>query len=99
MQHDKEDSNRKEANWLIIYTTNTEWDAQIVKGRLNAEGIPAWVLSQIDSTRGLTLGALAVAKVVVPVEFERQALDIIRQIQEQDNGNEFNESIQPFNPN
>lgn len=52
--------------WAIVRTVSTEIEARLIAGRLRSEGIPAFVLSQVDSTRGFTVGALAVAKVFVP---------------------------------
>ncbi len=51
--------------WGIVRTYSTNVEAEIVAGRLRYEGIPAIVLSQVDSTRNLTVGALAIAKVFV----------------------------------
>ena len=54
--------------WRIVRTVSTEIEARLIAGRLRANGIPAFVLSQVDSTRNFTVGALAVAKVFVPEE-------------------------------
>jgi hypothetical protein len=54
------------SEWSIVRTVNTEIEARLIAGRLRSEGIPAFVLSQVDSTRNLTVGALALAKVFVP---------------------------------
>jgi hypothetical protein len=56
----------EKVEWTIVRTVSTEIEAQLVAGRLRANGIPAFVLSQVDSTRNFTVGALAVAKVFVP---------------------------------
>ena len=62
--------------WALVYTTNTEFDALVIEGMLLAHDIPAQVLSQVDTTRGFTVGDLAVAKVFVPTEhvIEAEAL-------------------------
>lgn len=52
--------------WKIVRTVSTEIEARLIAGRLQAYGIPAFVLSQVDSTRNFTIGALAIAKVFVP---------------------------------
>lgn len=52
--------------WVIVRTVSTEIEARLISGRLEANGIPACVLSQVDTTRGFTVGALAIAKVFVP---------------------------------
>ncbi len=77
----------REITWAIVRTVNTVVEAEIIAGRLRVEGIPAIVLSQVDSTRNLTVGALAIAKVFVPtvllVEAESQ-LDLGEGNQEDD---------------
>ncbi|MCC7438461.1 MAG: DUF2007 domain-containing protein [Armatimonadetes bacterium] len=64
--------------WTIIRTVNTDIEARILAGRLRAEGIPAFVLSQVDTTRGFTIGALAVAKVFVPEHLCDEAEQILQ---------------------
>lgn len=58
-----------EVQWTVIRTLNTDWEARLLAGRLRAHDIPAVVLSQVDSTRNFTIGALAVAKVFVPEDY------------------------------
>ncbi len=52
--------------WKIIRTVSTEIEARLIAGRLRAYGVPAFVLSQVDSTRNFTVGALAIAKIFIP---------------------------------
>ena len=66
-------------SWVLVYTTNTEVDAQLMSGLLESEEVPTQVVSQIDSSRALTIGGLAVAKVYVPIEFAVQAEQLIQQ--------------------
>ena len=54
--------------WEVCYTTNTEIGARLIAGHLQAQGIPAQVLSQVDTMRAFTLGDLTIAKVLVPEE-------------------------------
>lgn len=65
--------------WKIARTVSTEIEARLIAGRLQANGIPAFVLSQVDTTRNFTVGALAVAKVFVPEELLDQANEILAQ--------------------
>jgi hypothetical protein len=73
--------------WKIARTVSTEIEARIIAGRLIANNIPAFVLSQVDSTRGFTVGALAVAKVFVPESLLDEAKAILAQPADAD-GNE-----------
>jgi hypothetical protein len=68
----------EEENWTIIRTVGTVFEAELIAGRLRSFGIPAVVLSQVDSTRNFTVGALAVAKVFVPDRSFDEAEEIMR---------------------
>src|SRR6476469_7037320 len=63
--------------WEIVRTASTEIEATLIAGRLRASGIPAFVLSQVDSTRQFTVGALAVAKIYVPGQMLEEAREIL----------------------
>ncbi len=66
-------------SWVLVYTTNTEADARVIEGMLLANEIPAQVLSQVDSSRGLSIGDLAIAKVYVPADYVVDAEVLIRE--------------------
>lgn len=70
--------------WVIVRTVSTEFEAELIAGRLRAYEIPAQVVSQVDRTRGLTVGALALAKVFVPAEYAPQALGVLAMPPEDD---------------
>lgn len=70
-----------QAEWVHIYTTNTEIDAEMMKGNLQSAGIPTHVLLQIDTTRQFTIGGLAIAKVFVRSTDVHDAVAIIRDIE------------------
>ena len=67
----------EEITWKIIRTVSTEVEANLIAGQLRSFGVPAFVLSQVDSTRGLTVSALAVAKVFVPESMMADAESIL----------------------
>ena len=64
-------------SWALAITVSTVVEAEIIAGRLRADGIPATILSQVDSTRGLTIGALAIAKIYVPAEQVTEAVELL----------------------
>lgn len=68
----------EDESWTIIRTVGTVFEAELIAGRLRSFGIPAVVLSQIDSTRNFTVGALAVAKVFVPERTLAEAEEIMQ---------------------
>ncbi len=63
--------------WEVVRELSTEWEAELLCGRLRSHGIPAHVLSQRDSTRMLTVGALAVVKLLVPALYRERAHRIL----------------------
>ncbi|MCE5305475.1 DUF2007 domain-containing protein [bacterium] len=73
----KENDDDNDYDWEIVYTTNREIDAEIYKANLEGAGIPVNILSQVDTTRMLTMGDLAVVKIYVPIQFFNSAKEII----------------------
>lgn len=67
----------EEITWEIVRTVSTVIEAELMAGRLRSHGVPAIVLSQVDSTRGFTVGDLAIAKVFVPAHFLDEAKRIL----------------------
>jgi hypothetical protein len=58
------------------------------KANLESAEIPTQILSQIDSTRMLTVGNLAIVKIYVPLPYVNEALEIIHAIEEDNQNNE-----------
>jgi hypothetical protein len=87
----------EELRWEIVRTVSTEIEATLIAGRLRAYDIPAFVLSQVDSTRHFTIGALAVAKVFVPEGFLQQAQMILSQPPDDFPDDDENEPPDSFN--
>ncbi|MEN6510813.1 MAG: DUF2007 domain-containing protein [Chloroherpetonaceae bacterium] len=73
----KENDDDNDYDWEIVYTTNREIDAEMYKANLEGAGIPVNILSQVDTTRMLTMGDLAVVKIYVPIQFFNSAKEII----------------------
>ncbi|MCB0711148.1 MAG: DUF2007 domain-containing protein [Ignavibacteriae bacterium] len=67
----------EELEWEIVRTVSTVIEAELMAGRLRSHGIPAIVLSQVDSTRSFTVGGLAIAKVFVPTIHFAEATQIL----------------------
>ena len=73
----EEHSEEKEIEWEIARTVSTVVEAELIAGRLRSYGIPAIVLSQVDSSRNFTVGGLAIAKVFVPQFALEEATNIL----------------------
>ncbi len=64
--------------WAQVYSTTSEFEAQLVRENLRAEGIDAQIYSQRDTAFSLDLGEMSIVRLLVPVwEYER-ALAMIR---------------------
>ena len=70
----------EEKDWLHVYTTNTEIDAELISQNLEMNEIPTQILSQVDSTRQFTVGELAIVKIFVLREDFEKAQLIIKKI-------------------
>lgn len=68
--------------WVLVYTTNTELDGRMYQANLQGAGIPCEILSQVDTTRMLNIGELALVKIFVPKEHKEEAILIIKSIEE-----------------
>ncbi len=60
-------------DWVTIYTTGTEYEADMVAANLESAGIPARVYVQNDQMFVATIGDLAVTKIMVPSEAADEA--------------------------
>lgn len=67
-------------DWVLVYETNTEINAEFIKQNLENHGIPSNILSQVDSTRQFTIGFLAIVKIYVQREDFEKAKEIIKNI-------------------
>ncbi|MCB0075011.1 MAG: DUF2007 domain-containing protein [Caldilineaceae bacterium] len=63
---------------VVVWEAANNLEAQIVKGRLESEGIPAIIRGEaIGSIYGLTTGSLAATDVLVPAPLAEKAIDIL----------------------
>jgi hypothetical protein len=68
----------KEGQWQTVAQTAGLLPAQIIGGRLEAEGIPTRVWQEgAGRALGLTVGMLGAGHVMVPEEYVEQALEIL----------------------
>ncbi|HQY91526.1 DUF2007 domain-containing protein [Caldilinea sp.] len=63
---------------VVVWEAANLMEAQVVKGRLESEGIPALIRGEALATiYGLTAGNLAAAKVLVPAPLADKAIAIL----------------------
>jgi len=68
----------KYEGWISVYSSGTDYEADLVRHRLDNAGIPAVVLTQRDHAFNLTIvAAFATVHVMVPPEHEANARKIL----------------------
>ena len=63
--------------WIVVFKSGTDYEADIVRDRLDDAGLSAVVLTQRDHAFNLTLGDLAKVNVLVPPEQVDEAREIL----------------------
>jgi len=66
-------------DWVSIYRTSTDYEADMVRDRLDDGGIPAVVLTQRDHAFNLNVGDLASVHVMVPPDRADDAVALLEQ--------------------
>lgn len=64
--------------WAQVYSTTSEFEAQLLRENMHAEGLGAQVYSQKDSAFNVDLGELSIVRLLVPVWEYGHALQVIR---------------------
>ena len=67
-------------DWIVIFKSGTDYEADLVRDRLDDAGIPAVVLTQRDHAFNLTMGDLAQVNVLVPPAHVGQASDVLQSV-------------------
>jgi len=63
--------------WIAVFSSGTDFEADLVRDRLDDAGIPAVVLTQRDHAFNLTVGDLAPVHVMVQPENEAEARKVV----------------------
>jgi hypothetical protein len=66
-------------DWVSVFRTGTDYEADLVRDRLDDSGIPAVVLTQRDHAFNLTVGDLAAVHVMVPPEHVDRATSLLEE--------------------
>jgi hypothetical protein len=64
-------------DWVVIYQSGTDYEADIVRDRLDDAGIPAVVLTQRDHAFNLTVSDLSDVNVLVPADQVESARTVL----------------------
>lgn len=68
-------------NWVCIYETGTEYDANLAKNYLESREIDARIISKRDSAFDLNIGDMALIYLYVTKAQEEEALEAMREWQ------------------
>lgn len=66
-------------NWVPIFSAGTDYEADMVRDRLDDAGVPAVVLTKRDHAFNLTVGDLAEVNVLVPPDHADEAAEILQE--------------------
>jgi hypothetical protein len=69
-----------DSNWITAFISGDTFICEFYVANLNRSGIPAHILFQNDSMRPLTVGELAIIKIMVPEEFLDETKALIEEI-------------------
>lgn len=70
-------SDLKYQDWIVVFKTGTDYEADLVRDRLDDAGIPAVVFTQRDHAFNLNVGDLAAVNVMVPPDQADQARAVL----------------------
>ena len=68
---------KKYEGWIAVFSSGTDFEADLVRDRLDDAGIAAVVLTQRDHAFNLTVGDLARVHVMVQPENEEEAKKVV----------------------
>ena len=63
--------------WVVVFKSGKDYEADLVRDRLDDAGIPAVVLNQRDHAFNLTHGYLAQVRVLTPPEHVEAAAEVL----------------------
>lgn len=72
-------SPKKYDEWIAVYTSSTDYEADLVRDRLDNADIPAVVLTQRDHAFNVNVGDLSPVHVMVPPEHEATAQRVLEE--------------------
>lgn len=63
--------------WVVVFKSGTDYEADLVRDRLDDSGLPAVVLTQRDHAFNMTMGEMALVRVLVPPEHVQAAMRVL----------------------
>ncbi len=73
------------SDYVTVYVANGQLDAEMIRGFLEAYGIPAMISQEsVGKVYGLASGPLGEVNILVPAENKDEALDLLRSMENGD---------------
>jgi hypothetical protein len=66
-------------NWTVVFSAGTDYEADLVRDRLDDAGVPAIVMTKRDHSFNVNVGDLADVSVLVPHEHVGEATEVLSQ--------------------
>ena len=76
---DREELRDEYEEWVPVFKTGTDYEADLVRDRLDDAGLPAVVLTQRDHAFNLNVGDLSPVNVMVPPEHVDEAQRVLQE--------------------
>jgi Putative prokaryotic signal transducing protein len=73
-------SDNPSIDWVPVFRTGTDYEAEIVRDRLSDAGVPAVIENKRDHAFNLTIGDMARIRVLVQSDYEKEALSVLRTV-------------------
>jgi len=68
---------RNVEGWVVVFSTGTDYEADLVRDRLDDSGLDAVILTHRDHAFNLNVGKLSVVRVLVAPHQEADALAVL----------------------
>ncbi len=65
------------SNWAVVAEETNQFEAELIKGKLESENIDCEIISQLDSAHLILFGKNAIIKIYVKIEDYQKALDLL----------------------
>ena len=73
-----DDDNGKDGDWVVVAHATGPVDGEIIAGLLRTANIPYYIQQEsIGRIYGLSFGALGMVTVLVPIDYEREAVALL----------------------
>ncbi len=69
-------------NWVCVLEGSTDYEIELARNYLSNLKIPSNILSKRDSAYSLVVGEMALIYLYVPVEFEKKARKVLKELEE-----------------